>query len=832
MRTLIKLVFLLVIIIIAGLIALPFVVDPNDYKQEISSQVEKATGRTLTLDGDIALSVFPWIALELGPLSLSNAKGFKADNFAQVQAAEIRIKLMPLLKKQLEMDTIILDGLVLNLEKNKQGVTNWQDLSGETKASTADKEPDTKAKADAGAPALAAISIAGVQLTGANILWSDASKSENYSLENLNLNTDPLVPGEPTAVDLNFDIASSKPQAKAHINLNTKFMVDLEQQQYALSGLQFSTKLEGKDLPVSQAEIALNGDLTADMLKQLINIEGLSFTAHAQKDKQTIDTKLTAQVSSNLANQQTDLKAVKLIAEIVDPALPGGKANLDLSADVSADLKQQTLTLANLIVEAHDLLINGDINVSKLMSDNPAYAGNIDIQPFNLRQLAKQLAIELPVMADDSTLELVQIKSEFEGSTTDINAKSLNVTLDQSKLSGNLAIKDFANPAFNFKLSLDEIDADRYLPPAEKNAQASSADASANNTPSAAPPAAAAAAGAAQLPLETLRQINAKGVLDIGKLKISGTQSENIHIELNAANGDIKLKPMSANLYQGQYQGNVSLDARGKTLKLAIDENLKGVQAGPLLLDLTGEDKISGVANASAKLTGNGATVEQIKQSLSGNGDFSFTDGALKGINIAESIRKAKATLSGQKFAESDAPVQTDFSALSGSFKATNGLIDNQDLLAMSPLLRINGAGSVDLPKNSMDYTVNVSIVSSSTGQGGEDLTDLKGLTIPVKLRGALDKPSISVDLASIFKDQASKELKTKASETITDKLGDDVGGLVGGLLGIDQEETTSEAPVEEAASTQQQAAEPAKSPEKQLEDDIDELKDKFKDFF
>lgn len=833
MRTLIKLVFLLVIITIAGLIALPFIIDPNDYKQEISSQVEKATGRTLSLDGDIALSVFPWIALELGPLSLSNAKGFKADNFAQVQAAEIRIKLMPLLKKQLEMDTIILDGLVLNLEKNKQGVTNWQDLSGGSKTSTPDKtsDTDTSTKTDAGAPALAAISIAGVQLTGANILWSDASKSENYSLENLNLNTDPLVPGEPTAIDLNFDISSSKPQAKAHISLNTKVMVDLEQQQFALSGLQFNTNITSKDLPVSQAEFALNGDITADMLKQLLTIDGLALTTHAEKDQQTIDAKLTAQLSSNLANQQSDLKTVKLVAEIVDPALPGGKTNLELSADISADLKQQTLSLANLIVEAHDLLINGNINVSKLMSDNPAYAGNIDIKPFNLRQLAKQIALELPIMADDSTLELVQINSEFEGSTTNINAKSLNVTLDQSKLSGKLAINDFAKPAINFKLTLDEIDADRYLPPAEEKNQASSTDSSTKQV--AAPPAVAAAAGAGQLPLETLRQINAKGILDIGKLKISGTHSENIHIELNAANGDIKLKPMSANLYQGQYQGNVSLDARGKTLKLAINENLKGVQAGPLLLDLTGEDKISGVANASAKLSGNGATVEQIKQTLTGNGDFSFTDGALKGINIAESIRQAKAMIPGQeKAAPSDEPLKTDFSSLTGSFKATNGIIKNEDLLAMSPLLRVNGAGNVDLPKNSMDYIVNVSIVGTSAGQGGKELAELKGLTIPVKLTGSLNEPNVSVDLASIFKDQASKELKAKASEKITDKLGDDIGGLVGGLLGIDKEETTSEAPVEDAASTEQQAAEPEKSPEKQLKDDIDELKDKFKDFF
>jgi len=469
-----------------------------------------------------------------------------------------------------------------------------------------------------------------------------------------------------------------------------------------------------------------------------------------------------------------------------------------------------------LIVEAHDLLINGDINVSKLMSDNPAYAGNIDIKPFNLRQLAKKTAIELPIMADDSTLELVQINSEFEGSTTSINAKSLNVTLDQSKLSGNLAINDFANPAINFKLALDEIDADRYLPPAEENKSSAKT--------AVAPPAAAAAAGASQLPLETLRQINAKGVLDIGKLKISGTHSENIHIELNAANGDIKLKPMSADLYQGQYQGNVSLDARGKTLKVAIDESLKGVQAGPLLLDLTGDDKISGVVNASAKLSGNGATVEKIKQTLTGNGDFSFTNGALKGFNIADSIRQAKAALGGQKPAESDKPLQTDFSSLSGSFKATNGVIDNQDLLAKSPLLRINGAGLIDLGKNALDYGIDVSIVGSASGQGGEDLAELKGLTIPVKLKGSLDDPKISVDLASMLKGQAEEELKAKINEKLEEEIGGDLGGLLGGVLGSDKAETITESPAENTEATETE-----KAPEKQLED---ALKNKLKDFF
>ncbi|NQZ52950.1 MAG: AsmA family protein [Piscirickettsiaceae bacterium] len=815
MRILFKLIALLIIVAIAGLIAVPFIVDPNDYKQEISDQVEKATGRTLTLDGDIGLSVFPWIALELGPLSLSNAKGFKADTFAKVNAVQIRIKLMPLLQKQLEMDTVILDGLVLNLETNKEGKTNWDDLAGGDEKTS--EKTDTSS---ASAPALAGISIAGVSLSNANILWADASTSESYSLNNLNLTTDPLVPGKPTAVEMDFDIVSIKPQAKAHIALKTKIMVDLESQQYSLTDLNFTTQVEGQELPFSKADIALEGNINADMVKQLVTIEGLSLTAKANKDQLTIDATLSANISANLANQQTSLKAVELSAEITDPALPGGKTKLTLTTDIMADMQQQTLSLSALILEVQDLLLNGDINVSKLLSDNPNVAGNINIKPFNARQLAKSLAIELPLMADDSTLELIELNTEFTASAQHFNAKQLNLTLDQSKLTGQLAVTNFAKPAIQFKLVLDEIDVDRYLPPVSEEQQA------------AAPPAATAAAGASELPLETIRQLNAKGTFDIGKLKISGTRSENIHIEINGAGGVVKLDPMSANLYQGQYNGSVHLDARGKTLKLAINENLKGVQVGPLLKDLTGDDKLSGIANSQIKLTGNGATVDQIKQSLSGNGNFSFTDGALKGINVAESIRKAKAALSGQILPSSDEAVQTDFSSLTGSFIVKNGIVDNQDLQVSSPLLRITGAGLIDVPKEEINYGLKVSIVGSIAGQGSEDLADLEGLTIPVKITGTFSEPKPTVDLANLFKQQATEKAKEVVADKLKDQLGGELGGLLGGLLGTDSTETTT-APADsnttEAEPTSEPEPEPAKAPEQQLED---ALKDKLKSFF
>ncbi len=769
MRTLIKVIVIVLVLAVAALAAIPFVVDPNDYKDEIASQVEKATGRQLSIQGDIGLSVFPWIALEMGQLSLSNASGFKADSFAQVNNAQIRIKLLPLLKKELEMDTIVLDGLVLNLETDKDGNTNWQDLTkpdSETQAEIKEAAPEPAKDAP---PALAAISIAGVKLSNANILWSNAQTGENYQLRNLNLDTDPLVPGEPTALNMNFDLISAKPEAKAHITLATQLMVNIEKQQYQLNDLRLTTLAEGKELPIDKVNLKLNADIAADMAKQMVTLRDFNLETIASNNEQKLTAKLIGEVDANLASQLYTVKNLSVDGNISDPALPGGNTDIQLSTDLSADLAKQTLSFADLAVQVQDLMVNGKIDARDILAEKPAFNGNIQIKPFNLRKLAGDMNIELPEMADNNTLENVALQTQLEGSNTHINATGLQLTLDQSQITGQFGVENFAKPAYRFDLNLDEIDADRYLPPVKEKS---------------APPASAAAGGAAELPLDTLRDINAKGSLKIGKLKASGITSENVVVTIDAKDGLIKLNPMQADLYQGKYQGNVSVDARGDVLKLAIDERLQSIQAGPLLKDLTGDDKISGKADATIKLNGSGKDIDAIKQTLSGNGNFSFSDGALKGINIAETIRKAKAALSGQKLTDTAVPESTDFSSLSGSFTANNGIINNDDLEMMSPLLRVNGKGSASLPKETIDYNLRVSIVGTSKGQGGKELEELKGVTIPIKITGTFSEPKPSVDLAAIVKEQASGELKAKAEEKLKEKLGDDLGGLLGDALG------------------------------------------------
>lgn len=821
MRTFIKIIAALVILAIATLIAIPFLIDPNDYKDEISEQVEKATGRQLTIQGDIGLSVFPWVALDLGQLSLSNAEGFESETFASVNAAQIRIKLLPLLKKEVEMDTIVLDGLMLNLETNEAGETNWDDLSKSAATELETETPATNENEDA-APALAALSIAGVKLSNANILWSDASKSQNYQIRNLNLDTDAIVPGSPADVSLNFDLISATPEVKAHITVDTRIDVDLENQQYALDNLQITTLAQSQDMPFSEANIEISADVAANMLREVISLSDVAIdgTVNTLSDQELVF-KLTSLVSANLGTQQYQLQNITLDGSLEDPNMPGGKADFAMSTDVSADLEAQTLSIADLALQIEELVLNGQLNANAVLSEAPKFDGNLQIKPFNLRKLADQMDIELPEMADTSTLESFALTTEIAGSTDRISTNNLQAVLDQSNLTGQFGIQNFTAPAFTFDLLLDQIDVDRYLPPAKE----------AEKPATTASPASAAAGGATELPLETLRQINAKGTFKIGKLKVSGIHTENIVLTIDAKDGLIKMNPLQADLYEGQYRGNVNVDARDDNLKLSIDEKLEGIQAGPLLMDLIGDAKISGNANATIKLTGQGADVDAIKKTLNGQGNFAFKEGALQGINIAETLRRAKAALGGQLSAESSAPVATDFSTLSGSFTVNQGVISNEDLAMMSPLLRLSGAGKINLPEENLDYGLKVAVVGSLEGQGGRGLEDLSGLTIPVRISGSFDNPKPSVDLAALFKERATGEVRAKAEEKIREQLGDDIGGLLGGaLLGGSESSKQEAAPAnDENAATDETPAEEAPSAEEKLKEDV---KNKLKGFF
>jgi AsmA protein len=147
-------------------------------------------------------------------------------------------------------------------------------------------------------------------------------------------------------------------------------------------------------------------------------------------------------------------------------------------------------------------------------------------------------------------------------------------------------------------------------------------------------------------------------------------------------------------------------------------------------------------------------------------------DGAIKGVNLADSVRNAKSML-GAKQQKADATQKTDFSEATASFKITGGVARNDDLKVASPFLRMGGAGNLDIGNNTIDYLAKATLAATAKGQGGRDAKDVAGITIPVKLTGALDNPAWNVDYSAL--------VGSAAASGITETIKKSAGGLGGG---------------------------------------------------
>lgn len=326
---------------------------------------------------------------------------------------------------------------------------------------------------------------------------------------------------------------------------------------------------------------------------------------------------------------------------------------------------------------------------------------------------------------------------------------------------------DAARSAIRFELAADQIDVDKYLPPAKSGRVPGSGSAARSGKP----------AGDAEEPIDlsALKGLNLKGSLKIDKLTASNVKAQKINLGLQAAGGKLDVDPLAANLYEGSLAGNASVNAN--TNRLALKSRLNGVAIGPLLHDALDNDLLEGRGNVALDVQASGTTVGAMKRALAGSASLALRDGALKGVNLGELLRKAK-SLAGSKSATEQATERsdrTDFTELTASFVIRNGIAHNEDLSGKSPLLRLTGSGDINLGGNTVDYVAKVSVVGTSTGQGGRELADLRGVTVPVKISGPLDAPRYRADLRATV----GQAVKQKAEEKLKEQLQDRLKGLL-----------------------------------------------------
>jgi AsmA protein len=547
-------------------------------------------------------------------------------------------------------------------------------------------------------------------------------------------------------------VGQHAPKVGADGTANSPIQLDIAGIRIANAQLTWRDEKAGSTTALSNLDIG-SGRILADGAKQTLAIDTLSIAAKGKTGADAFELKLeapklqispdksggeTLSLSATLAGSGRNVAAKLQLSDVEGNAktLKIGKLALELDAKagettargrlespVTADLAAQTLALDNL-------------------------AGKLEIA--NPQMPMKQLS--LPI-AGKLRADLAKQSAALE----------LGTKFDESKIALKLDVAKFAPLALGFDIDIDQLNVDKYLPPSSaKPEKAPKED---------------------KLDFSGLKGHDVRGRLRIGALQASKLKLAKLNATVRLASGRLDVAPLSMNLYEGTANGNLSLNANGN--QLALKQTLAGISINPLMKDLADKDLLDGRGNVALDVSSRGDSIAAMKKALGGTASLSLKDGAIKGINLAQSLRDIEGKLGAKQDATQQARAgdKTDFSELTASLRIANGVARNDDLAMKSPFLRLAGAGDIDIGAGQMNYVAKASVVANSAGQGGKDLEHLKGITVPVRVSGPFESLSYKLELANLVADAAKAKVEEKKEEVkakVEEKAKDKLKGLFG----------------------------------------------------
>ncbi|KOO56777.1 hypothetical protein WH43_18470 [Rheinheimera sp. KL1] len=508
-----------------------------------------------------------------------------------------------------------------------------------------------------------------------------------------------------------------------------------------------------------KAAVALMPLFNQDLQIQQLHLDGVIANLVTRKDGSSSMDGLTANKTTITTETET---AAATGPELQLQELSVNNLQLNLLSEGSPD---QRLTLKSL--KLNDFKANEwaplDFELVVLSSQTQLdVKGSAQLQLSENNQLVqlKDFVLE----TDFTGVPVKQLSLETE-LTLALDKKQLEwqwkkLQLDEIKGSGQLAVNYAKQAVIKLDLQLDEVDTASYS--------------SENSTEQAG---ASAQQSQAEPDLSALRQFDLDLKLAVKALKVAGLHTENLQLALTNKAGLVQIQNASADLYQGKVLAKATLDARKTPVSYSFNKQLSGLALRPLLTDGADIDLLSGTAKLSIEGKGHSLVPEQIKKNLLATGSFEVTDGSLYGVNIAQMIRNAKATLKNEAQTGDNSEQKTDFSSLTGSFNLTDGLLTNPDLKMAAPLLRLAGKGSANLLSEELDYQLSTALVNTSKGQGGKEKDELAGIEIPLKISGTMQKPKYALDTKALVEGQLKDKVES-GKEKLKNKLLEKLGGL------------------------------------------------------
>ncbi|WP_439824715.1 AsmA family protein [Aeromonas caviae] len=373
-----------------------------------------------------------------------------------------------------------------------------------------------------------------------------------------------------------------------------------------------------------------------------------------------------------------------------------------------------------------------------------------------------------------------------------VTLSNLVMGVDDALLSGNGAVRLGAVPKVDFDLKGDKLDLDSWLgqPARAAPAAATSGAAAPAGTPAQTAVPANRALSTVEPDLTALKSVDLSGRLQLGSLRLKGLDLSAVDLQLALAGGQLTLKQFSAGVAGGKVTASGLLDARQQPARYQVHKRVQGVDVRPLLQTLAQTDLLEGKGDLEVEAQGSGLSGQALRSRMQGKVSLKLSDGALHGINLAEMIREARATLTGKGADQVKEVRKTDFSALTGSFQIADGVARSDDIQLFAPALRVKGQGQTALVPETLDFLFLTSVVESSKGQGGKTVDELKDITIPVRIGGHWQAPSYKLDVKAllsnnkVLEEKARKEAERGLKKLLGDKADNEgVKGVADQLL-------------------------------------------------
>ncbi len=503
-----------------------------------------------------------------------------------------------------------------------------------------------------------------------------------------------------------------------------------------------ATQLDTSDNPVMSVQVMAKSGLLLNPIAQQFALQDLNLSINAPKSP-FIDQPVAAEI------------ALKF---------------------VQADLVADTLNASGLTISTSDFNIKGNATVQNL-TNTPTINSQVSVPTFNLSQwLQTQLNLDLGLPA--GALNKFGAQITLNATPETILLSPLELTFDQSTLSGEVQVSDLATQAMKSTLTLDHINLDQYLQetPTDSDSTPSNVSSEASETlpPESEP----------LIPVLALAGLNQTSQLSIGKVTYQGIETQNITANWQAKDGLVELTQFSADSLEGKVSANATLDVRGDTPKIRVHKSIEKAKVDPLVQSLLEKDLVGGLVTFAGDFTTEGNSIEEWTKALSGQAKLDVNDGLLKGINLTEIVHSQLATLNPiiQLLIPEDATDKlpptfqkdTHIVNLLSSLTIDQGVVQTNDLSANLEGAQVSGSGQWALTDNSGAFELNLQLSESLSNPYVAQLQ--WPLACKVAAEQAIDcsvnLEPVQTTLQQMAEDKAQAKVKALVNQKANEALG------------------------------------------------------------